>query len=77
MNCGRCTSFGSSSKEGAGARVVLISPGGENVCLMYKLELYTTNNVVEYEALVLGLRAAKDLGIQQLVVFGNSKLVVQ
>ena len=28
---------GSSSKEGVGARVVLVSPGGENVCLMYKL----------------------------------------
>ena len=44
---------------------------------MYKLEFQTTNNVAEYEALVLGLRAAKDLGIQQLVVFGDSKLVVQ
>ena len=55
---------GSSSKEGAGAGVVLVSPEGENVCLMYKLEFQTTNNVAKYEALVLGLRAAKDLGIQ-------------
>ena len=29
---------GSSSKEGEGARIVLISPGGEVICLMYKLE---------------------------------------
>ena len=29
---------GSSSKEGAGAGIVLISLRGENVCLMYKLE---------------------------------------
>jgi ribonuclease HI len=28
-----------------------------------KLEFETTNNVVEYETLVLGLRAAKDMGI--------------
>ena len=68
---------GSSSKEGAGAGMVIISPSGENVCLMYKLEFQTTNNTTEYEALVLGLRAAKDLGIQQLVVFGDSELVVQ
>ena len=68
---------GSSSKEGVGARIVLISPRGENVCLMYKLEFQTTNNVVEYEALVLGLRAPKDLWIQQLAIFGNSELVVQ
>ena len=55
---------GSSSKEGARYGVVLVSPGGENVCMMYKLEFQTTNNVAEYEALVLILRAAKDLGIQ-------------
>ena len=50
---------GSSSKEGVGAGVVLISPGGEVVRLMYKLEFITTNNTAEYEALLLGLRAAK------------------
>ena len=54
---------GSSCKEGAGAGVLLISPGGETVKLMYKLEFVTTNNTAEYEALLLGLKAAKDLGI--------------
>ena len=44
---------------------------------MYKLEFITTNNTAEYEALLLGLKAAKDLGIQQISVYGNSKLVVQ
>ena len=37
----------------------------------------TTNNTKEYEALILGLRAAKDLRIQQLSVNGDSELVVQ
>ena len=55
---------GSSSEEGAGADIVLVSPGGEVIYLMYKLEFVTTNNTTEYEALILGLRAAKDLGIQ-------------
>ena len=55
---------GSSCKEGAGARVLLISPGGEVVRLMYKLEFITTNNTAEYEALLLGLKVAKYLGIQ-------------
>ena len=55
---------GSSSKEGAEAGVLLISPGGETVKLMYKLEFITTNNIAEYESLLLGLEAAKDLGIQ-------------
>ena len=68
---------GSSSKEGAGAGVVLISPSGEVVRLMYKLEFTTTNNTTEHEALFLGLKAAKDLGIHQISVYGNSELVVQ
>jgi hypothetical protein len=32
--------------------------------------------VAEYEALVLGLKAAKDLGIEDLVVFGDVELIV-
>ena len=68
---------GSSCKEGSGAGVLLISPGGEAIRLMYKLEFITTNNTTEYEALLLGLKAAKDLGIQQISVYGDSELVVQ
>ena len=44
---------------------------------MYKLEFITTNNIAEYEALLLGLKAAKNLGIQQISVYGDSELVVQ
>jgi len=66
----------SSSKEGSDTGIVLISPSNEAVSLSYKLEFETTNNIAEYEALVLGLRAAKDMTIEKLVVFGDSKLVV-
>ena len=68
---------GASSKEGAGAGMLLISAGGEVIFLMYKLEFKTTNNTAKYEALILGLRAAKNLGIKELAVFGDSKLVIQ
>ena len=68
---------GSSYKEGAGVGVVMISLGGEAVRLMYKLEFITTNNTTEYEALLLCLKAAKYLGIQQIFVYGDSELVVQ
>jgi ribonuclease HI len=67
---------GASSKEGAGAGVVLISPSQETISLSYKLEFETTNNVAEYEALVLGLRAAKDMNIEELAVFGDAELIV-
>ena len=68
---------GSSCKEGAREGIVLISPGGEIISLMYTMEFQTKNNISEYEALIIGLRVANDLNIQQLTVFGNSELVVQ
>ena len=40
------------------------------------MELETTNNISKYEALVLGLRAAKDMAIDCLAVFGDSELVI-
>ena len=44
---------------------------------MYKLEFEATNNIDEYEVLVLGLREAKDMNIWELAVFVDSKLIVQ
>jgi len=55
---------GASSKEGVGVGMVFISPTQETIPMSYKLEFEATNNVIEYEALVLGLRAARDIGIK-------------
>ena len=68
---------GASSREGAGAGVFFVSPARETISLSYKLEFEATNNVAEYEALVLGLRAAKEMRIQEVAVFGDAELVVQ
>jgi ribonuclease HI len=68
---------GASSREGVGVGVVFVSPVQEIISLSYKLEFETTNNVAEYEALVLGLRAAKDMGIKEISVFGDAELIVQ
>jgi ribonuclease HI len=67
---------GASSKEGVGVGVVFVSPAQETISLSYKLEFETTNNVAEYEARVLGLRVAKDMGIEELSVFGDAELRV-
>jgi hypothetical protein len=40
------------------------------------LEFETTNNIAEYESLVLGLRDAKDMAIESLVVFGDFELII-
>jgi ribonuclease HI len=68
---------GASSSVGAGAGVVFISPCQETIPLSYKLEFEITNNVAEYEALVLGMRAAKEMGIKEMVVFGDAELIIQ
>ena len=63
---------GASSKESVGVGVVFISPSQEVISLSYNLEFETKNNVVEYEALVLGLREAKYMKIEELSVFGDA-----
>ena len=68
--------YGASSKEGVGVGVVFIYPTQEIISLSYKIEFEATNNVAEYEALVLGLQAAKDMGIEEITVFGDFELIV-
>jgi hypothetical protein len=67
---------GASSRESVGAGVVFISPTQETISLSFKLEFETTNNVAEYEALVLGLRVSKDMEIEELAVFGDVELII-
>ena len=54
-----------------------VSPAQETISLSYKLEFGATNNVAEYEALILGLRAVREMGIQEVAVFSDAELVVQ
>jgi ribonuclease HI len=68
---------GASSSIGAGARVVFISPCQETISLSYKMEFEITNNVAEYEDLVLGMRDAKEMGIKEMAVFGDVELIIQ
>ena len=68
---------GENSREGNGDVVLLISPIGKWVQLSFKLEYEATNNVVEYEALLLGLQTARSMNIQNLKVLGDSELVVR
>ena len=53
---------GSMAKVGASAGVYIIYPIMDFKSLSYKLTFECTNNVAEYEALLLGLHALKYLG---------------
>jgi ribonuclease HI len=71
---------GASSWEGAGAGVLFVAPGDEFIIpFSYRLQwdIDYTNNVCEYEALVLGLEAARKLKIENLIVYGDAELIVK
>ncbi|XP_075499329.1 uncharacterized protein LOC142537720 [Primulina tabacum] len=68
---------GSSSKDGSGVGVVLISPAGEEVKLAVRLEFRASNNETKYEAVLAGLRAARNVGATRVLVFFDSQLVAQ
>jgi ribonuclease HI len=67
---------GSHSSSGSGTRVVLTAPSGEVFYHSYRLEFCCTNNVAEYEALILGLNLAIDKGVTILEIKGDSDLIV-
>ena len=67
---------GASTQASAGAGVVLISPSKETIHLSYKIYFKTTNNIAEYEALLLGVKAAKEMGIMCLKIFGDADLTI-
>ena len=68
---------GSKVKEGLGAGVVLTSPKGDQLKYVLQIHFEASNNVAEYEALVHGLKVAKEIGIRRIQCFGDSDLVVQ
>jgi queuosine biosynthesis protein QueD len=61
----------------AGAAYVLVDPAGGQVAADGRYLGTVTNNVAEYEAVVAGLAAAKDLGVSELEVRLDSELVVR
>jgi ribonuclease HI len=58
--------------KGVGAGVVLIPLEGDILKFAIQLEFPARNNIAIYEGLVTGLRLAKDLGMRQLLIKGDS-----
>ena len=57
---------GAVSKEGARVGIWIRPPVGEPKLLSYKLNFKCTNNMAEYEALILGVKALKGLQAQRI-----------
>jgi len=67
---------GASNATGCGAGLMLAEPDGHAIEYALRFSFHASNNQAEYEALLAGLRIAKDLGVQQLRAFSDSQLVV-
>jgi ribonuclease HI len=66
---------GSWGTFGAGAAAVLIAPSKVRTCYAVKLDFSCTNNIAEYEALLLGLRKLKAMGIRRAVLKTDSQVI--
>ncbi|GKU98082.1 hypothetical protein SLEP1_g11132 [Rubroshorea leprosula] len=67
---------GASSRKGSGAGALWIGPEGYRSELALKFNFDVTNNMAEYEALLLGLQLALELKISAIQVYSDSQLVV-
>ena len=61
--------------------VLLISPHSDHIPRSVRLAFSdrhpAMNNIIEYEAYILGLETALELGIRRMEVFGDSNLVLK
>ncbi len=61
----------------AAAACVLSSPAGEVLGEHARLLGTASNNVAEYRALLLGLECARELGVSEIEVVGDSELIAK
>ncbi|XP_070050813.1 uncharacterized protein [Nicotiana tomentosiformis] len=67
---------GAANFKGEGIGAVLVSKIGQHYLVSAKLRFPYTNNMAKYEACILGLRLAIDMNVQELLVIGDSDLLV-
>ena len=67
---------GFSTTQSGGVGVVLYHEEDKAVALSFKLEFPYSNNMAEYEAYLIGLATALEMGIEHLKVIGDLNLVV-
>ncbi|GAU51996.1 hypothetical protein TSUD_417990, partial [Trifolium subterraneum] len=66
---------GSSNSQESGAGIILENGDGVLIEVSLGLSFSTTNNQAEYEAFLVGLRLAEDMGAEEIRIFTDSQLV--
>jgi ribonuclease HI len=67
---------GSWGTFGAGTIAVLVVPSKVKTCYAVKLDFSCTNNIAEYEALLLGLQKLWAMGIRRAILKIDSQVIV-
>jgi ribonuclease HI len=60
---------------GAGAATVLVEPSKVRTCYAVRLDFSYTNDIAEYETLLLGLRKLKAMGIRRAILKTDSQVI--
>ncbi|XP_072062118.1 uncharacterized protein [Arachis hypogaea] len=68
---------GSKHKDGAWVGIFIISPEGIPSEFLFELKYPCSNNMAEYEALILGLEILIGKGALEVQIFGDSQLVLK
>ena len=66
----------SSNENSPGVGLMLISPENHRIRSALRFTFKVFDNEVKYEALLAGLRLARELQVDLLLIFSDSKLVV-
>ena len=56
--------------------VVLVSPQNYIISHAFSLTELCSNNIAEYNALLIGMQIADEIGVKYLEAYGDSKLIV-
>ena len=67
---------GAANHQGKGIGAVLVSECGQHYPMAAKIQFNCTNNMAEYEACILGLKMAIDMNVYELLVIGDSDLLI-
>ncbi|XP_074299447.1 uncharacterized protein LOC141630550 [Silene latifolia] len=65
---------GAARQDGAG--VVFVTPQNHLMPYAFTLTQLCMNNMAEYQALILGLQMAIEIGVRDMDIYGDSELVV-
>ncbi|XP_070007476.1 uncharacterized protein [Nicotiana sylvestris] len=68
---------GAVNAKGVGIGAILIFPTSQNYSAIARLRFFCTNNIVEYEACIMGINMAVDMDVEELLIMGDSDSIIR